>query len=100
VSTDWIATLEHRVKQSGKLHVSLGTPRYKLPGSLGSRNLTLSLAMRWEKKTEQVRVSLSVSDLELIDQYAERKRLLTRPEAIRQLLHKGLIAVGSLPDDE
>lgn len=56
--------------------------------------------MRWEKKTEQVRVSLSVSDLELIDQYAERKRILTRPEAIRRLLYKGLIAVGSLPDDD
>lgn len=58
------------------------------------------LAMRWEKKTEQVRVSLSVSDVELIDQYAERKRILTRPEAIRRLLHEGLIAVGSLPADE
>jgi len=88
------------VKQSGKLHVSLGTGGYKLPGSLPTRNLTLSLAMRWEKKTEQVRVSLSVSDVELIDQYAERKRILTRPEAIRRLLHEGLVAVGSLPADE
>ncbi len=56
--------------------------------------------MRWEKKTEQVRVSLSVSDVELIDQYAERKRILTRPEAIRRLLHEGLVAVGSLPADD
>ena len=56
--------------------------------------------MRWEKKTEQVKVSLSVSDLKLIDQFADRRRLLTRPEAIRRLIYHGLIAVGDLPEEE
>jgi hypothetical protein len=56
--------------------------------------------MAWEKKTEQIRLSLTPSDIKLVDEWGARKRLGSRAEAARQLIFKGLLSEGALPDGD
>lgn len=91
-----IATASREVRQ---ISCNLG---YNRPGVITrtTGGFCVENAMPWEKKTEQVRVALTPSDVALIDAWAARKRLGSRAEALRQLIFKGLLSEGALPDAE
>jgi hypothetical protein len=54
--------------------------------------------MAWEKKTELVRVHLTPSDMKVVTDWQKQKRIGSRAEAARQLIFKGLLSEGALPD--
>lgn len=54
--------------------------------------------MPWEKKSELIRVHLTPTDMKLVDEWKARKRIGSRAEAARQLMFKGLLSEGALPD--
>ncbi|GGE97581.1 hypothetical protein [Sphingomonas prati] len=56
--------------------------------------------MVWEKKTEQVRVHMTPSDMKLLDAWKQRTRAGSRAEAARLLIFKALRAEGAMPDDD
>lgn len=56
--------------------------------------------MAWEKKTELVRVHLTPSDMKAVTDWQKQQRIGSRAEAARQLIFKGLLSEGALPDIE
>jgi len=54
--------------------------------------------MAWEKKTELVRVHLTPSDMKAVTDWQAQRRIGSRAEAARQLIFKGLLSEGALPD--